>query len=226
VDLAYTNAAKLKQIPRIPLGFGNVAVQLPVPPMELYNVPSEPGDVVIFSLRCFHSAGALRFKHRPNFSLHPTYEKLTQVSAPEICEPIAPGARNAIFFDLGAPKDLLDYYVKWRAHVYPADLSCSFNYESISLPEKMILRNDRIIVPIAERVTLSGLDSEPERRLAQDLVELCRSHSEFAPEHALFDREAFQRSAERPDAARDLARDIVSRRDARIAANESRISSS
>jgi hypothetical protein len=110
--------------------------------------------------------------------------------------------------------------------VYPADLSCSFNYESISLPEKMILRNDRIIVPIAERVAHSGLHSVSERLLAQDLVALCRSHIEFAPEHALFDREIFHRSVERADAARDLARDIVSRRDARIAANESRISNS
>jgi hypothetical protein len=226
VDRSYTRPENRKRIPRIPLAIGSAAVQLPVPPIELYNVPSEPGDVVIFSLRCFHSAGALRFKHRPTFSLFPFYEKFTQDSAPHICEPVAPGARNAIFFDLGAPTDLLDYYVKWRAHVYPADLSCSFNYESISLPEKMILRNDRIIVPIAERVAHSGLDSVSERLLAQDLVALCRSHIEFAPEHALFDREIFHRSVERADAARDLARDIVSRRDARIAANESRISNS
>jgi hypothetical protein len=223
VDSACNQPEYMKQIPRIPLAIGNAAVHLPIPPMELYNVPSEPGDIVIFSLRCFHSAGALRFKHRPTFSLFPSYEKFTQENAPYICEPVAPGARNAIFFDFGAPTDLLDYYVKWRALVSPADLRHAFNYQSISLPKNTILRNDRIIIPLAQRIVDDGPEAG-QRQLAQDLVTLCDSHTEFASEHALFDRDVLQRSVERPHAAHDLARDIVGRRDARIAASPSPIS--
>jgi len=218
VDAQYNKLEYMKQIPRIPLAIGSASVQLPVPPMELYNVPSEPGDVVIFSLRCFHSAGALRFKHRPTFSLFPAYEKYTQENAPDICEPVAPGTRNTIFFDFGAPADLLDYYVKWRALISPADLRHAFNYQTISLPKNTILRNDRIIIPLAQRIVDDGPEAA-QRQLAQDLVTLCASHTEFASEHALFDRDALQRSVERPHAARDLARDIVSRRDTRIAAS-------
>lgn len=187
---------------------GAYDVSIGVAPMELYNVPSVPGDLVIFSLRCFHSAGAIRLKDRPTLALLPVVEAQLP---PSICIPPPPGTRNAIFLDYGAPHAAVDYYIKWRAGAsFSATANIPYDYKT-PVPDWMVMRNDKVIVALAHKVVAG--EGQPDRQEAADLVALCRSHKEFAPEHALFARPAFEANLARnnPNTARDVARDIVER---------------
>ena len=49
-------------------------LRLPMPAYPLYNVPTAPGDLVIFNLRTYHSAGALRLDGAMDVALLPTVE--------------------------------------------------------------------------------------------------------------------------------------------------------
>jgi len=215
-DRRWTFEEKVKELPRVPIRVGGYNTAVMLQPMELYNVASEPGDIVIFSLRCFHSAGAVRLKDRPALALLPRVE--AQFPA-EFRLPTAPGSRNAIFFDYGAPRAEVDYYVKWRAVVSPAKLDVAYKY-GVKTPEWLQIRNDKIIVSLAHRLIEGGPSAKQD---AMDLVTLCRSHIEFAPEHALFDRARFKTNlANNPGGAvLALARDIVARQQAHIE-NEAR----
>lgn len=219
----------VREAPLVPMIIGEFKMDVPMQPMELHNVPSEPGDLVIFSLRCFHSAGALRFKGRPSLAVLPRVERTIRNDAPPLCTPTPPGSRNAIFFDFGAPSPEVDYYVKWRAHVGPADLDVAFNYRNPP-PADLVIRNDRIILPLAQRVvdaadSASGADTATARQDMRDLYDLCQAHTEFAPEHALFDRAAFLAAAaqDQQGATLALARDILARRKAQFEAEERRL---
>ncbi len=219
----------MREAPAVPMMIGDFTLDVPIQPMELHNVPSEPGDLVIFSLRCFHSAGALRFKGRPNLAVLPMVERSVRLWAAPVCSPTPPGSRNAIFFDFGAPSPEVDYYVKWRAHVGGADLDAGFSYRGAP-PAGLVIRNDRIIMSLAQRVAdaaenASGIDAPSARQDMQDLYALAQAHTEFAPEHALFDRAAFRTAAAQdPQGATiALARDILARRKAQFEAEERRL---
>jgi len=202
---AQRNIAKLPKVKQV---VGPYELAVPAQPMELYNVPSEPGDIVIFNLRCYHSAGAVRLKGRPTLALLPSVESRLP---PEVRLPIPPGSRNTIFFDYGAPTKALDYYVKRCAVANPAIHDVTYKYHAAP-PDWMLIRNDKIIVRLAHRLVDSGSQTSGERDAA-DLVTLCRSHVEFGPAHALFDRAAFKANlaCHSPATAMDLARDIVAR---------------
>jgi hypothetical protein len=197
---------KVKELTPVSYRVGRYDVELRHAPMELYNVPSEPGDIVIFSLRCFHSAGAVRLRDRPTLALLPHVEARLP---PEHCLPTPPGTRNAIFLDYGAPHPAVDYYIKWRA-VTAAELKRPYRYGGAT-PEWMLLRNDRVIVALAHRLVEDT--NSPTEKDAADLIALCQAHVEFAPEHALFDRAAIDANlaAGKSHAAVALARDIVGR---------------
>jgi hypothetical protein len=215
-DRQWALEEKLKELPRVPIHVGRHNTAVTLQPMELYNVASEPGDIVIFSLRCFHAAGAVRLKDRPTLALLPRVE--AEFPA-QFCLPTAPGSRNAIFFDYGAPHAALDYYVKWRAVVSPARPDVTYKY-GMKTPEWLHIRNDRIIVMLAQRLLGGGPSAKQD---AMDLVTLSRSHIEFAPEHALFDRTQFEANLVREPSGvvLNLAHDIVARQQLHIE-NEAR----
>lgn len=219
-DRKCSDKLKVRDLPRVEHRVGEYMTKLSTQPMELYNVASEPGDIVIFSLRCFHAAGAVRLKDRPTLAVLPWVE--SQLPA-EFCMPIPPGSRNAIFLDYGAPHPALDFYVKWRAVVSPAKPDVSYRYREKG-PDWMLIRNDPIIVTLAQRLAGGDGQSAAAKQDAADLVALCRSHVEFAPEHALFDRGAFEANLARGSAstAMDLARDIAARVQAHIDAEARR----
>lgn len=229
---AYANDRKLSDpsaLAGLPVArqvIGLASMQIPVSPVELYNVPSMPGDLVIFSLRTFHSAGARRMKARPAFATLPLIEEGMHAAAPQLFEPTSPGPRNAIFFDFGAPSEEVDFYAKWRALVSPTDLSSGYEYRRPP-PPGLIVRNDRIIVALAERLAAGGNNapgaemSPDAQKDAGDFAALCAAHVEFSRSHPLFDRTAAARvaQAEGPLAAALLtARSILAQRDI-VAAN-------
>ena len=57
------------------LKFGDVAFTVGWPETPLNNVPSEPGDLVIWNLRTLHSAGARRLIARPEMAMLPQFEE-------------------------------------------------------------------------------------------------------------------------------------------------------
>jgi ectoine hydroxylase-related dioxygenase (phytanoyl-CoA dioxygenase family) len=99
---------------RIPLSNSDT-IKVPAPRYELYNIESEPGDLVIFSLRVYHSAGAARLKADPSLALHPQIENDLWQTKRQAFEDFPMGARNTMFFDYGAPCEEIDLYIKWRA---------------------------------------------------------------------------------------------------------------
>lgn len=196
------------KLPPAPHRVGTYDVSIGATPMELYNVPSVPGDLVIFSLRCFHSAGAVRLKDRPTLALLPLVEAQLPSS---LCLPPPPGTRNAIFLDYGVPHAALDYYIKWRAGAsFSEAANIPYDYKA-PVPTWMVMRNDKAIVALAHNLAEGGLEAA--EQTAADLIELCRSHVEFAPEHALFDRQVFNANLARgnPETARYVAYDIIGR---------------
>lgn len=227
-DRVFNFEDKVAGLPVVPMLIGGFSLTVPLQPMELHNVPSEPGDLVIFSLRCFHAAGALRFKDRPTLAVLPQVERAIRLKANPVCTPVPPGSGNAIFFDFGAPSPQVDYYIKWRAMVAPADLDVAFNYRN-SPPSDFVIRNDRIIVSLAQRVADAADSADANAPSAdrdrEDLYTLCRAHADFAPEHALFDRAAFlAATSQGPGPATvALARDIVARRKAQLEGEERRL---
>lgn len=228
IDRRFNSEAKVAGLPVVPVLIGGFSLNVPLQPMELHNVPAEPGDLVIFSLRCFHAAGALRFKDRPTLAVLPHVERAIRHKANRVCCPVPPGPRNAIFFDFGAPSPELDYYIKWRAYVGPADLNAAFSYRDLP-PSDLLIRNDRIIVPLAKRVADAAVSADADtpsaRQDRKDLYALGRAHAEFAPEHMLFDRDAFLAAASQGPAVATvvLARDILARREAQFEAEKRRL---
>lgn len=195
---------------------GNIKATFPKAPIELYNVPSMPGDLVIFSLRCFHSAGALRAQGDPAFAVLPLYEKpLLGIAPPGTFAPTSPGPRNALFFDFAAPSEEIDYYIKGRALLQDTVLDPAIDYRAMTL-DGVVTRNDRLIVALALRLTNSAAPPATVREDAEELLRLCGSHGEFSAHHLSFDRAllAGAGTRDRIDAAMDLARDIVAKRDA------------
>jgi hypothetical protein len=79
-----------------------------------YDVPSLPGDVVVFCNKILHSPYALRLKERPDVGLSPLQEVQISFERPEALLP-TPLERNVIFIDFAGNNDLADIYIKGRA---------------------------------------------------------------------------------------------------------------
>lgn len=219
----------IMKLPIAPHAIGNHLLKFYATPMDLYNVPSVPGDLVIFSLRTYHAGGALRLKDRPTLAVLPHIEKGILTHAPSLCLPRSPGCRNAIFFDFGAPVETTDFYAKWRALEAPNEKNIDFRRAA---PPGVIMRNDRVMTAIAQRLAPRlddpayrdaqlTPDQLPEdlRRDMKDLFDLCAAHREFSAHHPLFDKKAFARkaNADTVGAVRDAARQIEAQRVALIA---------
>lgn len=78
------------------------------------NVPTEPGDLVLFCNKTLHAAHALRLKDSPAIALSPTEDRELSLSDPGAFLPIH-NDRRAIFVDFVAHDEASDIYIKGRA---------------------------------------------------------------------------------------------------------------
>lgn len=78
------------------------------------DVPSEPGDAVVFCNKILHSPFALRRKDAPNAALSVPDELALFARDPDAFLPNAPD-RRTVFVDYAGPGDLADIYIKSRA---------------------------------------------------------------------------------------------------------------
>ena len=181
----------------------------------LYNLPSAPGDVVIWNLRTFHSAGAKQFAADPSFAVHPDIE-IQLADTPGLFTP-PPGPRNALFFDYAAPCEEIDLYIKCRARPKPSTLALLLARRSDDEATKALasehgvdLRFDGIIMGIAaqlfmmERGARSAAADAAIAALRKRLSRLLIQHREYSWYFPLFDRERALR-ATTPNAAVDSA---------------------
>ncbi len=184
------------------------------PPFLLHNVPSQPGDLVVWSLRTMHSAGARRLVSHPDLALHPQFERQLFKQDPSLfAEP--PGPRNAIFFDYGAPEEELDLYIKCRSLGYDPSREGQtqrWAFDSPAVRRQVAglgirMRHDAIIMTCCAKLTdIRKAIARPallppeltlegarviEKKLSARLWPLLNEHSEFSPYFTLFSREKF-----------------------------------
>jgi hypothetical protein len=200
----YSNAHGVQSLPFVKQIVGDAIVEMPIPPFELYNVCSEPGDLVIFNLRTFHSAGAMRFKKRPALAVLPLVEESVLTDQPELASPTPEGCRNAIFFDYGAKSEAIDYYIKWRAiHTPEIDKAIS-PLNNVKHPDFEI-RNDAALfstgMAISQYLKQFSLEIAPEQKsllrkavprpLIDRFVELGTDYKQYTVNHSFFDVGSF-----------------------------------
>lgn len=163
----------------------------------LYNVPSHPGDLVVWNLRTFHAAGALLLRDDPTRALHPDVEKFLQEQMPEAFLPI-PGPRLTIFFDLAAPAEDIDLYIKARTQRYNTQkfhrlmYSCHDKDGLISLAHRhgIRMRFDYLITTLVVGL-IEKRTSDPQAVIARVLA-MADQHEEFSPHFPLFDRARYR----------------------------------
>ncbi len=78
---------------------------------KLYNIPSQAGDLILWSMRLAHSANFVRLKSFRHFCLPPKIEN----RVPEFLQAKLPQERKAVWITFGAPSPELDRYIKYYA---------------------------------------------------------------------------------------------------------------
>jgi len=185
----------------------------------VYNVPSTPGDLVIWNLKLMHGGGALRSVDAPLQRLSLEQHKNLQQQSKNCFLPI-PGPRNAIFFDLGSWSTEVDLYIKGQSQ-QPLD---SKELSIFRYPEEkksavtdamncgLTLRNDRVIISLVESLleremlnknkdyssALPRLDEQGDPRVTEwrrRLLSVCREHWETTSISRLFNKTQFDRLA-------------------------------
>ncbi|MBX7200252.1 MAG: phytanoyl-CoA dioxygenase family protein [Rhodospirillaceae bacterium] len=201
---------------------GRHRIECPAVRYPLYNLPSEPGDVVVWNLRTFHSAGAKLFADNPSVAVHPKVEDDISAEAPALFAP-PPGPRNALFFDYAAPCEEIDLYIKWRAWPVSSDMSGRLAKRSddpatlrLAADNGVIMRHDGLIVALAVTLASSNgpnpiqkLTAAEYDQMTQRLHGLLRTHAEFSPHFRMFDRERFEKAANRNAAVASAVNGIV-----------------
>jgi hypothetical protein len=76
-----------------------------------YNVPSRPGDVIIWSLRIHHVGHAVRLRFAKDVALSPRVEGWV----PSLLQAPQHQSRSAVFITFGAPSEALEAYIAERA---------------------------------------------------------------------------------------------------------------
>lgn len=74
------------------------------------NMPTKPGDLLIWNMRIHHSGFAVRVKGLKNHSFHPWIED----RIPSFLHYPAPEKRSVIFASYGAPSGQLENYIRNR----------------------------------------------------------------------------------------------------------------
>jgi hypothetical protein len=200
----YSIAAGVQTLPFVKHIIGDAMVEIPIPPFELYNVCSEPGDLVIFNLRTFHSAGAVRFKKRPALAVLPIVEESVLTDQPELASPNPEGCRNAIFFDYGAKSEAIDYYIKWRA-IHSPEMRRAISPLNNTKHSDFDIRNDAALfstgMAISQHLKQFSLEIAPEQKsllrkavpqpLIDRFVELGTDYKQYTAKHSFFDVGSF-----------------------------------
>jgi len=184
----------------------------------VYNVPSIPGDVVIWNLKLMHGGGALRSAEAPLQSLSMEQHSNLRQHSESYFLPI-PGPRNAIFFDLGSWSTEVDLYAKAQSQ-QPIE---SKKLSILRYPEEkggavtdamncgLTLRNDRVIISLVEAIiekelskkknyssAPSHLGEQPDPRLLEwreRLLSVCQEHWETTSISRLFNKTEFDELA-------------------------------
>ncbi len=193
---------------------GTHRIDYPETRYPLQNIPNRPGDVVIWNLRTFYSAGAKLFAADPSLAVHPDVEADIARAAPELFAP-PPGPRNAVFFDYAAPAEDIDLYIKWRARPTSTQtIASGFNRKSddpsalrLAAEHGIEVRLDTLITALAIGLATQGSPS-PTPKLEDKMIPAVRqrlhgllaSHRDYSPHFPLFDRGRFLNAAN-PDAA-------------------------
>ena len=179
--------------------------------VPLYNVASHPGDVVVWNLRTFHSAGAQLLRKDPTLALHPDVEKFLQTQVPDAFLPI-PGPRLTIFFDLAAPTEDIDLYIKARTERFNAGKLQHLMYSSHDkegLVSEMRRRGIRIRFDYLIATLIVGLIEKRTRNpqsLMARILAMADQHEEFSSHFPLFNRERYRMARAKND---ELAMDVV-----------------
>lgn len=175
--------------------------------LPLHNVPSQPGDVVIWNLRTFHSAGAKCFVDDPSFAVHPDFEA-RYAAKPGVFAP-PPGPRNAAFFDYAAPAPEIDLYIKYRARPTAESLRTALARRSddedslaLAAAHDIDVRNDALIAALVLAAAMGQAGETSAAGLR--LYRLLKRHKEYSAHFRLFDQDRFRR-APTPDQAIDGA---------------------
>ena len=189
---------------------GKNTVSYLAPDYQLINVPSQPGDMVVWNLRTMHSAGARALIDHPDLSMLPSIEAKLHSAMPDLFAPIA-SPRNVIFFDYGAPIKSTDLYIKNRSQLLTSKI---LRYEQLRLfdgPTEMEsaaangirLRFDRIAALLSvELLTLAQINAAAAQRdnikhaislRRNRLLAIITRHEEYSPHHQLFDIEHFRK---------------------------------
>ncbi len=181
-----------------------------VPDFTLFNVPSQPGDLVVWNLRTLHSAGARRLVDHPDLAMLPSVEDKTYAALPTIFEPIAE-PRNALFFDYGAPVESTDLYIKNRSQLLTPKMlkvaqlrrfdgaaelkSAAANGVRLRFDPIAVLLGVELLTLVrtkAKGVQRPELEHAISKRRNRLLTIITR-HEEYSPHHQLFDTEYFRR---------------------------------
>lgn len=80
---------------------------------KIYNIPSQAGDLMIWSMRLAHSANFIRFKLLRNICLSPKIENKIDKYFPQFLQSKLRVERKTIWTTLGAPSPELDRYIKY-----------------------------------------------------------------------------------------------------------------
>jgi hypothetical protein len=176
----------------------HIVVQMPLRRYGFYNVPSEPGDIVVWNLHTLHSAGALRLTQDPGLALSPEIEAQLWQKHPDLYAP-PPGPRCALFFDYGRPAAELDLYIKSRAMLSLKQANRPlFDELSCDDPTALALLRRHGIAPrydalllalgwhLVQRVIAAGgnaacLFEGEVSHLTTRFWALCQGHSEYSP---------------------------------------------
>lgn len=85
------------------------------PTGRLINIPSRPGDLVVFNMRTHHSGHFLRLRALPDAALHPGVEKLLLKILPDRFFLPEERERNVLFTTFGNPSPQLEGFIANRA---------------------------------------------------------------------------------------------------------------
>jgi hypothetical protein len=161
--------------------------------LQYYNVPSEPGDMIVFCNKILHAAYALRLKQHPDIALSPAEESAAD---PDKFLPF-PKDRRTIFIDYAGSNELADIYIKNRAlHLASArnGFVNSFVHGSFLEDAQRVgvrLRLDAAVVEAATKIVQTAVNGAVNGEgvaMLEILPTLCRlsrpwsSHYNFVPD--------------------------------------------
>ena len=157
------------------------------------DVPSEPGDAVVFCNKILHAAQAIRPRNGP--AVCPVEQNSLFAQNPGAFFE-RPRDRRVIFVDYAGRGDLADIYIKSRA-LNPASLSKGFaalalggHFSAVASRADVVLRLDAAVVEAVTRIyaaATKGVVNEEGQKYAMGLPALCRlsqswsSHFDFVP---------------------------------------------